>query len=167
MGALEDSTGEFSLGRSRTLIFGSCSGSTSTRSWKESGSKGFPTLRPTCSDGYGRDPGLDVSKRIKTTIGTMPATAVDVAISKAAVNDDPGYPAAVCHNFLGFPQWGEAFGIAGDDPCRLWFADISYSGTAHVLVAALESRDPDHFARFLPAAEEVMATATFPAQPAG
>ena len=112
------------------------------------------------------DPGLVVSAPIESTIGAVPATAVDVAISPAAVNDDPGCPAPVCHNFLGFPQWGKPFGVAGDDPYRLWFADVSYSDTDHVLVAALESRDPDHFARFLPEAEEVMATATFPARPA-
>ena len=163
----EDSTGEFSLGQVEDpdyrLVF-----------WLDvypvvEGNRveGIPNTATDLLGWVRSDPGLDVSKRIKTTIGTMPATAVDVAISKAAVNDDPGCPAVVCHNFLGFPQWGEAFGIAGDDPYRLWFADISYSGTAHVLVAALESRDPDHFARFLPAAEEVMATATFPAQPAG
>jgi hypothetical protein len=112
------------------------------------------------------DPGLVVSAPIESTIGAIPATAVDLAISRAAVNDDPGCPAAVCHNFLGFPRWGGPFGIAGDDPYRLWVADVSYSGTDHVLVAALESRDANHFARFLPAAEKVMATATFPARPA-
>jgi len=41
----------------------------------------------------------------------MPATAVAVSISPAAVNDDPGCPEAVCQNFFGFPQWGEPFGI--------------------------------------------------------
>ena len=163
----EDSTGEFSLGQVEDpdyrLVF-----------WLDV----YPVVTGTRVEGIANtaadllgwirsDPGLVVSAPIKSTIGAIPATAVDIAISKAAVNDDPGCPAAVCHNFLGFPQWGEAFGIAGDDPYRLWLADVSYSGTGHVLVAALESRDPGHFARFLPAAEEVMATATFPARPAG
>ena len=163
----EDSTGEFSLGQVKDpdyrLVF-----------WldvypvvKGARVEGIPNTATDLLGWVRSDPGLDVSTPIETTIGEMPATAVDVAISPAAVNDDPGCPAAVCHNFLGFPQWGESFGIAGDDPYRLWFADVRYSGTAHVLVAALESRDPSHFARFLPIAEEVMATATFPAQPAG
>ena len=161
----EDSTGEFSLGQVEDpdyrLVF-----------WLDvypvvEGARveGIPNTATDLLGWVRSDPGLDVSAPIEAAIGEVPATAVDVAISKAAVNDDPGCPAAVCHNFLGFPQWGEPFGIAGDDPYRLWFADVSYSGTAHVLVAALESHDPDHFARFLPAAEEVMATATFPAQP--
>jgi hypothetical protein len=163
----EDSTGEFSLGQvddpDYRLVF-----------WldvypvvKGVRVEGIPNTATDLLEWVRSDPGLDVSKPIETTVGEMPATAVDVAISKEAENDDPGCPAPVCHNFLGFAQWGEPFGIAGDDPYRLWFADVSYSGTPHVLVAALESHDPDHFARFLPEAEKVMATATFPAQPAG
>ena len=163
----EDSTGEFSLGQiddpDYRLVF-----------WLDvypvvEGVRveGIPNTATDLLGWVRSDPGLDVSAPIETTVGEMPATAVDVAISPAAVNDDPGCPAAVCHNFLGFPQWGEPFGIAGDDPYRLWFADVSYSGTHHVLVVALESHDPDHFAHFLPVAEEVMATATFPAKPAG
>ncbi len=162
----EDSTGEFSLGRVEDpdyrLVF-----------WLDvypvvAGTRveGIPNTATDLLTWLRSDPGLVVSAAIESTIGAIPATAVDVAISEAAVNDDPGCPAAVCHNFLGFPQWSEAFGIAGDDPYRLWFADVSYSGTDHVLVAALESRDSGHLAEFLPDAEEVMATATFPARPA-
>jgi len=162
----EDSTGEFSLGQlddpDYRLVF-----------WLDvypvvTGTKveGIPNTAHALLGWIQADPGLVVSDPIETTIGSVPATAVDVAISPAAVNDDPTCPAPVCHNFLGFPQWGEAFGIAGDDPYRLWFADVTYSGTDHVLVAALESRDPGHLAQFLPIAEHVMATATFPARPA-
>ena len=150
----EDSTGEFSAGAGRRPRL-----SARVLARRLPGRGGGPGRR----DSQHRDrlarmgtvrSGPRRLRAIKTTIGELPATAVDVAISKAAVNDDPGCPAPVCHNFLGFPQWGESFGIAGDDPYRLWFADVSYSGTAHVLVAALESRDPDHFARFLPVAEK-------------
>lgn len=112
-------------------------------------------------------PGLTVTEPIESAIGAMPATAVDVSISPAAVNDDPGCPEAVCQNFLGFPQWGEPFGIAGDDPYRLYFADVTYGDTDHVLVAAVEGRDPDHLAQFLPVAEATMATMEFPAHPTG
>lgn len=162
----EDSTGEFSLGQVEDpdyrLVF-----------WLDvypvvAGTRveGIPNTATGLLKWLRSDPGLVVYAPIESTIGAVPATAVDVAISPAAVNDDPGCPALVCHNFLGFPQWDEPFGIAGDDPYRLWFADVSYSGTDHVLVAALESRGPSLFARFLPKAEEVMATATFPARPA-
>ncbi len=49
-------------------------------------------------------PGLTRSEPIESVIGEMPATAVDVSISPAAVNDDPGCPEAVCQNFLGSPS---------------------------------------------------------------
>ena len=113
------------------------------------------------------NPALVVSEPVDSAIGEVPATAVDVSISSAAVNDDPGCPAPVCQNFFGFPQWGEPFGIAGDDPYRLYFADVSYSGTDHVLVAAVEGRDPEHLAQFALVAEAVMATIEIPARPAG
>jgi len=112
-------------------------------------------------------PGLTLSEPIESVIGEMPATAVDVSISPAAVNDDPGCPEAVCQDFFGFPQWREPFGIAGDDPYRLYFADVTYSGTDHVLVAAVEARDAEHLAQFVPVAEAVMATIEIPARPAG
>jgi len=80
----------------------------------------------------GDNSNLELSKPTATFIGNLPATAVDIRLSKSAVNDDPGCPARARVGFLGFPQWDHASGIAGDDVYRLYLADVRYSGTGHV-----------------------------------
>ena len=59
------------------------------------------------------NPNLTVSKPTTGRIGTVRARVVDIGVADGAVNDDPGCPAKACANFLGYPQWGEPYGIAG------------------------------------------------------
>jgi hypothetical protein len=91
---------------------------------------------------------------------------VDVSVATKADNDDPGCPAKPCANFLGFPQWGETYGIAGRGVTRFYFSDVQYGGQAHLLVAAVEGLDKAQFEAGLPAAERLIASAKVPADPA-
>jgi hypothetical protein len=126
---------------------------------------GVPLTTAGMLDWLAGNSNLELSKPTATSIGNLPATAVDIRLSKAAVNDDPGCPARACVNFLGFPQWNHANGIAGDDVYRLYLADIRYSGTDHVLSVTVEGRDRTHLREFVPAMEQVLETVKVPARP--
>ena len=166
----EDSTGEFASAENRTpdlrVIF-----------WEDV----FPTRHkqgltrlngvPGTADGVvgwlRANPNLSVSSPSKGTIGSeLPATVVDVSVAKKADNDDPGCPAKPCANFLGFPQWGEPYGIAGGGVTRFYFSDVKYGGKAHLFVAAVEGIDEAKLDAGLPAAERVIESAKVPADPA-
>ena len=85
-----------------------------------------------------KNPNLTVSKPRGGKIGTIRARVVDIGVSDGAVNDDPGCPAKPCANFLFFPQWGEAYGIAGKWISRFYFSDVRYGGQRHLFVAVIE-----------------------------
>jgi hypothetical protein len=116
-------------------------------------------------DWLGGNANLEMSKPTATSIGNLPATAVDIRLSKAPVNDDPGCPARACVNFLGFPQWNHANGIAGDGVYRLYLADVRYSGTDHVFSVTVEGRDRTHLREKVPAVEQMLGTVKVPARP--
>jgi len=113
------------------------------------------------------NPNLSVTKPRHGTIGSdLPATVIDVSVAAKAENDDPGCPAKPCANFLGFPQWGEPYGIAGGGVTRFYLSDVKYGGKSHLLVAAVEGLDKAQLEAGLPAAERVIASAEVPAEPA-
>jgi hypothetical protein len=166
----EDSTGEFASAENKTpdlrVIF-----------WEDV----FPTKHkqgltrvmgvPATADGVvgwlRANPNLSVSPPRKGTIGSeLPATVVDVSVAGKADNDDPGCPAKPCANFLGFPQWGEPYGIAGVGVTRFYFSDVKYGGKVHLFVAAVEGLDDAKLDAGLPAAEQLIESAKVPADPA-
>jgi hypothetical protein len=166
----EDSTGEFSSAANKTpdlrVIF-----------WEDV----FPTRHrqgltpvegaPRTADGVvgwlRANRNLSVTAPSSGAIGAgLPATVVDVSVAAKADNDDPGCPAKPCANFLGFPQWGEPYGIAGGGVTRFYFSDVKYGGRAHLLVAAVEGLDKAHLEAGLPAAERLIESAKVPANPA-
>ena len=113
------------------------------------------------------NPNLSVTAPRKGTIGSdLPATVVDVSVAGEAENDDPGCPAKPCANFLGFPQWGEPYGIAGRGVTRFYFSDVEYGGKTHLFVAAVEGLDKAQFDAGLPAAGRLIESAKVPADPA-
>ena len=113
------------------------------------------------------NPNLSVTPPDEGTIGSdLPATVVDVSVSAKADNDDPGCPAKPCANFLGFPQWGETYGIAGGGVTRFYFSDVKYGGKTHLFVAAVEGIDKAQLDAGLPAAEQVIESTKVPADPA-
>ena len=81
---------------------------------------------------------LTVSKPTAGKIGTLRARVVDIGVADDAANDDPTCPAKACANFLGYPQWGEPYGIAGKWISRFYFADVRYGGQRHLFVAVVE-----------------------------
>jgi hypothetical protein len=166
----EDSTGEFSSATTKNpdlrVIF-----------WEDV----FPTRHkqaltrvtgvPGTVDGVvgwmGANPNLSVTAPSEGTIGSdLPATVVDVSVARKADNDDPGCPAKPCANFLGFPQWGETYGIAGRGVTRFYLSDVKYGGKTHLFVAAVEGVDKAQLDAGLPAAQRLIETAKVPADPA-
>jgi hypothetical protein len=166
----EDSTGEFASAENKTpdlrVIF-----------WEDV----FPTRHkqglarvegvPGTADGVvgwlRANPNLSVTTPSKGTIGSdLPATVVDVSVAGKADNDDPGCPAKPCANFLGFPQWGETYGIAGGGVTRFYLSDVKYGGKTHLFVAAVEGIDKAQLDAALPAAERLIESAKVPADPA-
>jgi hypothetical protein len=57
-------------------------------------------------------------------------------------------------------------GMLGDDVNRLYFADIEFNATRHVLVVLIEGHDRKDLDSRIPAAEELLATVTVPAHAA-
>jgi hypothetical protein len=113
------------------------------------------------------NPNLSVTTPSTGTIGSnLPATVVDVSVARKANNDDPGCPAKPCANFLGFAQWDETYGIAGEGVTRFYFSDVKYGGKKHLFVAAVEGIDKAHLDAGLAAAERVVESAKVPADPA-
>jgi hypothetical protein len=113
------------------------------------------------------NPNLSVTAPRKGTIGSdLPATVVDVSVAGKAENDDPDCPAKPCANVLGFPQWGEPYGIAGGGVTRFYLADVKYGGKTHLFVAAVEGVDKTQLDAGLPAAERLIESAKVPADPA-
>jgi hypothetical protein len=112
-----------------------------------------------------KNPNLTVSKPRSGKIGTIPARVVDIGVSDGAVNDDPGCPAKPCANFLLFPQWGEAYGIAGKWISRFYFSDVRYGGQRHLFVAVIEVPGRTELHAFLASASRLIATVRVPASP--
>ena len=109
------------------------------------------------------NPNLTVSKPTTGKIGTIRARVVDIGVADGAVNDDPGCPAKACANFLGYPQWGEPYGIAGKSVSRFYFADVLYGGQRHLFVAVIEATGRSQLEAFLPDAEKLFASVRVPA----
>jgi hypothetical protein len=162
----EDSTGEFGAAKNRDtdyrVVF-----------WEDvypqkdgQRVKGVPVTAGGVLDWLRANRNLRVRAPHKDAIGAdLPARVVDVSIADGAVNDDPECPAKACANFLGFPQWGEPYGIAGDSVTRLYLSDVKYGGQNHLFVAAVEgSSKPDLDTR-LAAAKRLIASVQVPATP--
>lgn len=109
-------------------------------------------------------PDLVVSDDMPTTIGSVPATAIDVRLAPGAPMEHADCPAP-CVDFVGFEQWDHANGILGDDVYRFYVADVEYSGSHHVFSVTVEGRDEEDLRTFVQAVEEVLATVKIPARP--
>ena len=109
---------------------------------------------------------LSVSKPTSGRIGAIRARVVDIGVADDAVNDDPGCPAKPCANFLGYPQWGEPYGIAGKWISRFYLADVRYGGKQHLFVAVFEVPGPAQLRAFLPEATKILASVRVPASSA-
>jgi hypothetical protein len=112
------------------------------------------------------NPNLTVSKPTSGRIGAIRALVVDIGVAEDAVNDDPGCPAKACANFLGYPQWGETYGIAGKWISRFYLANVRYGGKQHLFVAVFEVAGTAQLRAFLPDAKEVIASVRVPASSA-
>ena len=112
------------------------------------------------------NPNLTVSKPTTGKIGTLRASVVDIGVADGAVNDDPTCPAKSCANFLGYPQWGEPYGIAGKSVSRFYLADVRYGGKRHLFVAVIEATGASQLKAFLPEARKLIASVPVPASSA-
>ena len=113
------------------------------------------------------DPTFHVSAPQPGTIGRdIPATVIDLTIAPDAKNQDPGCPIDVCVFDFTWPNVSGALGTGGAEVLRLYLADVTYGGRTHLLVAAIQARTPEALRAFLPAAEQVIASARAPVTPA-
>lgn len=109
-----------------------------------------------------QDPRLEMSRSRRGTIGSdLPATIVDVTVSSEATSEEPGCP-TVCVLWLGYPQWEESWSILQSQVQRFYLTDVSYGGTKHLFIAAVQV-DPADIETFLPHAESLLATVQVPA----
>ena len=112
------------------------------------------------------NPNLTVSKPTTGKIGTLRATSWTSASRTVPSTTTPSCPAKACANFLGYPQWGEPYGIAGKSVSRFYFADVRYGGQRHLLVAVIEATGASQLKAFLPAASKLIASVRVPASAA-
>jgi hypothetical protein len=112
------------------------------------------------------DENFVVSDPTDSLVGVLPASVVDVHLSRGAPQQysDCGAP---CVDMLGFEQFDDPYGgIRGDDVYRIYFADVQYGGSDHVLVVTVEGPSASFLDSIGPAIDELLATVTVPARPA-
>jgi hypothetical protein len=160
----EDSTGGFNLSPrgSRDAIF----------FWEdvyplENGARveGVPITAAGLLDWLSKSPRLKTTTPVAGKIGeAIPATIVDVSVPAGAKNEDPTCVGVydVCILFLGFPQWGDQWGIAGPQVQRFYIADVSYGRATHVFVAVIYPDDPANRESFRAIAEPLIASVRVP-----
>ena len=112
-----------------------------------------------------KDPRLEATPPQRGQIWDLPATIIDVTISKGAKNEDPACPTDTCVLWLGFPQWDGSWGIAEPQVQRLYLSDVTYGGTTHLFVAVVYPDDPADMEAFSPQGEDLLATVQVPATP--
>jgi hypothetical protein len=130
--------------------------------------KGVPLTAAGLLDWLRSSSRVDVSGTSQGAIGDLPATVVDVSVAPDAANEeDNAYcRKRTCVLFLGFPQWDEAWGIAGDQVQRFYLSDVSYGGAEHLFVAVVYPDDPADMTSFASTGEQLLATVRVPAIPA-
>jgi hypothetical protein len=107
---------------------------------------------------------ISVSKPRPATIGgdSLPATVLDIAISKVAVNESSDC-SEVCVDLFTWPNAGDnRYGFGGSAVLRLYLADVTYGGSPHLFAIGVEGRDPVDLQDFVPAAEKLIASARAP-----
>ena len=109
-------------------------------------------------------PDLVVGEPIATRIGAIPATAVDIRLAPTAPRQYDDCPAA-CVTFLKVAAFDHSDGILGDDVYRFYLADLSYSGSNHMLVAKVEGRDAGDLSSVLDRVKPLLETVVVPARP--
>lgn len=109
---------------------------------------------------------LIVSDPILTAIGSVPALAVDIRLAPGAPSQYDDCPPDPCVTFIKVAAFDHSDGVLGDDEYRFYFADITYSGTDHMLAVKVEGRDPADLDAVLAKVEPILATVVIPARPA-
>ena len=117
-------------------------------------------------DWLGSQPDLIVSEPIETRIGSVPAVAVDIRLGPDAPSQYDDCPPDPCVTFLKVAAFDASDGVFGNDESRFYFADITYSGTDHMLAVKVEGRDPKDLDAVLPRVEALLETVVLPAKPA-
>ena len=111
-------------------------------------------------------PDLVVSTPAEAAIGAFPARSVDIQVAEDAVNSDPGCPIDVCVEFISYPEWTVPFGMGKtDDVYRFVVADVTYSGSSHLFVAAIEGQNREFLDAFVVELAPMIASVQIPAHP--
>ena len=162
----EDSTGEFALTLDATPENGVYFWEDVYPVEDETRVDGVPLTVDGLLNWIHKDPRLEETAPQSGRIGDLPATVVDVTISKGTNNEDPACPTDTCVLWLGFPQWFGSWGIAEPQVQRFYLSDVTYGGKAHLFVAVVYPDDPADMQAFSPHGEDLLATVQVPATPA-
>jgi hypothetical protein len=122
----EDSTGEFALTLDATPENGVFFWEDVYPVEDETRVDGVPMTVDGLLDWIQKDPRIEATAPQRGQIGDLPATVLDVTISKGAKNEDPACPTNTCVLWLGFPQWQGSWGIAEPQVQRLYLSDVTY-----------------------------------------
>ena len=161
----EDSTGEFALTLDATPENGVFFWEDVYPVEDETRVDGVPMTVDGLLDWIHKDPRLEATAPQRGQIGDLPATILDVTISKGAKNEDSSCPTDTCVLWLGFPQWDGSWGIAEPQVQRLYLSDVTYGGKTHLFVAVVYPDDPADMEAFSPQGEDLLATVQVPATP--
>lgn len=163
----EDSTGEFALELGATPQNGVYFWEDVYPVENDERVQGVPMTVDGMLDWIRQDPRLEATAPRRGQIGDLPATVVDVSISKDTPNEGGAdCPVDVCIGWLGFPQWEGPWGIAEPQVQRFYLSDVTYGGTTHLFVAVVYPDYPWDMALFSSHAEDLLATVQVPATPA-
>jgi hypothetical protein len=124
--------------------------------------QGVPSTAAAIEAWFRGDENYRVLRAENTTIGPLPARAIDVALSAQAPEQYPDC-GAPCVDGLSFEQWNDLGGIRGKDIDRYYLADISYGGENHLLSVSVQSSGLEHLDSLIPRVEAVLATVLLPA----
>lgn len=119
---------------------------------------GVPITVEGWSEWLTSNPDLTVTRAGSGRIGTIRATAFDIAVADTA-DVKPACDGHKCMDVLTWPGSDHYFGIGDSffDPIRLFLADVEYDGASHLLAVAVHA--PFWIREFLPVAKELIATA--------
>jgi hypothetical protein len=163
----EDSTGEFALELGATPQNGVYFWEDVYPVENDERVDGVPITVDGMFDWIHRDPRLEATAPQPGRIGDLPATVVDVSISKDTPNEGGAdCPVDVCIGWLGFPQWEGPWGIAVPQVQRLYLSDVTYGGKTHLFVAVVYPDLLWGMGVLSAHAEDLLASVQVPATPA-
>jgi hypothetical protein len=107
-----------------------------------------------------------VTQPAPATIGETPMTSVTTKVSQSANYGDPDCPFnGRCADYFTNPDlWGSnSYGIGGDEEATFYIGTVSFGGSPHTVVVALDALNHERLSRLSSAAQPILDSVRFPA----